>query len=372
MKKYVVIGIAILCAGLLINYILGGFAQVLPQVVQVDNYVVYGAEYEGSYKSARLGNMVEEMRSYQGEIDSKTDVVIINYIDEAKETLGIVTNFVGLSLKNSAEKIEIDPQEKRIIRASKSIRIKVAVKPLVMPSPEKIKAMAFKLAQEKGYKLQNISIEQYNESGMLIIDFPIKNQSESKLSYIQKLANAYGIESFNFAKTYSYTFNVKKGESGSSRAWSWHPKSGNVMLVEKEDTTSFNHNKLLDQFKKEDHKFINDKYWFLFPFQLVWDTGYTSNIYENVEAPISKTNTTKLTIVYNNEDGYTPGDAYDFYIDNELEIKEWSFRKGNQKDPSLTTTWEDYTFIEGIKMATNHVTADGEFRLWFTEISVID
>lgn len=372
MKKYFLIGIGVLGAGLLINYMLGGFTRLKPQLVRVDNYIIYGSEYEGSYRSTRLSNMVEEMRKYQGKLDSSTDVVIINYINEAKETLGIVTNFVGLSSQESIEKDEVKNLEKRIITASNAIRVEVAIKPLVMPSPEKIKAMAFDLAQEKGYKLQNISIEQYNDRGTLIIDFPIEDTVNSKLSYIQKLANAYGIENFDYSKTYTYTFKVKKGDSGASRAWVWQPKSGSVMLIEKQDTIRFNHKKLQDQFEKEDHKFINDKYWLLFPFQLVWDTGYTFTITENVEAPISKQEITKLTVVYSKEEGYTPGDAYDLYINEELEIIEWSFRKGNQEEPSLTTTWDEYKFIEGLKLATNHVTADGGFRIWFTGIGGMD
>ena len=46
----------------------------------------------------------------------------------------------------------------------------------------------------------------------------------------------------------------------------------------------------------------------------------------------------KLTIVYGDEGGYTPGDAYDFYFGDDHIIKEWVFRKGNATEPSTMTT----------------------------------
>ena len=61
-----------------------------------------------------------------------------------------------------------------------------------------------------------------------------------------------------------------------------------------------------------------------------------------------------ITITYPNEGGYTPGDAYDIYFDEDYMIKEWTFRKGNSEDPSLSTTFENYKDYNGIKIATDH------------------
>ena len=43
--------------------------------------------------------------------------------------------------------------------------------------------------------------------------------------------------------------------------------------------------------------------------------------------PLVGENMQKLTIVYANEGGYTPGDAYDFYFGDDFVIREWVFRK---------------------------------------------
>ncbi len=361
MKKYVVIAAFILVAGSLVNYKFGGFNKVEPQLIEVSNYTIYGANYEGSYKSDGLISLVDSMRSKQAQLDEKANVAIVNYVNQAKEKFGIVTNFVGIILR-SDKLNEILNLEKRVIKAKKAVRVVVNISPIGMPAPEKLKSLANEIASNNSLELQGMSIEQYSEDGKLIVDFPIKEPA----TYIEKLAEAYGISSFDYTKTYHYTFNVKKGEAGVARSWEWQPNSGKVTLISKGDTTKFNHNSLLEEQQKLDHTFINDKYWLLFPFQLVWDTGYEHSIVSNTEAPISKAELTMLTITYNSEDGYTPGDAYDFYIDDKFEIKEWSFRKGGQPEPSLTTTWEDYQIVEGVKVATNHLSEDGSFRLWFT------
>ena len=89
---------------------------------------------------------------------------------------------------------------------------------------------------------------------------------------------------------------------------------------------------------KTDASFINDKYWLLAPFNFVWDDGVTFSEKKHVIAPISKDTLDQLTLVYSDEGGYTPGDAYDFYFGKDYIIKEWAFRKGNNSIPSLIST----------------------------------
>ena len=51
-------------------------------------------------------------------------------------------------------------------------------------------------------------------------------------------------------------------------------------------------------------------------------------------------------------------------------IQEWVFRKGNQAAPSMTTTWEDYTVLNGLKIAKTHKNAEGNFKLHFTGLAI--
>src|SRR5690606_9262694 len=99
------------------------------------------------------------------------------------------------------------------------------------------------------------------------------------------------------------------------RSWVWKPSAGEVQYVGADTSLSYFLSDKDSSLNAIDSRFINDKYWLLFPFQLAWDTGYDYEVSEGEQAPISVASATKLTIVYNNEDGYTPGDAYDLYLD---------------------------------------------------------
>ncbi|MEW7277945.1 hypothetical protein ABW636_05065 [Aquimarina sp. 2201CG1-2-11] len=79
----------------------------------------------------------------------------------------------------------------------------------------------------------------------------------------------------------------------------------------------------------------------------------------------------KLTIIYKKEGGYTPGDAYDFYFKGDFIIREWVFRGGNQKVPSMITSREDYKDFNGIKIAQMYQVKDKSRKLYFTGIEVI-
>ena len=120
-----------------------------------------------------------------------------------------------------------------------------------------------------------------------------------------------------------------------------------------------------------DGSFVNDKFWFLAPYQLVWDQkNFTYELTENIEAPISKTKMHKLTTVYANNGGYTPGDAYDYYFGDDYIIKEWAYRKENQAEPNLVTSWEDYKELKGLKISMMHKRPDADFSLFFTGVEV--
>jgi len=184
------------------------------------------------------------------------------------------------------------------------------------------------------------------------------------------IANKNGLESWAAVSEINFTFNVDRGESHFERSWTWNPKSNQVIATSKTDTIHYNRNNLDSLLLSTDAAFINDKYWLLAPFNLVWDTGFNYSEKENIIAPISKDTLNKLTIVYNNEGGYTPGDAYDFYYGNDFIIREWTYRKGNDSLPSLITTWEDYQVFNELNIAKTHKDSTGNFKLYFTNISV--
>lgn len=199
-----------------------------------------------------------------------------------------------------------------------------------------------------------------------------QNQSISieNLSTAEKIANASGYKNWKDVSEIAFTFNVNRGDNHFYRAWTWNPKSGDVTMTSANDTISYNRSQLDSLNFETDAAFINDKYWLLTPFQLKWDENITISEKKNIVAPISKDTLNQITIVYGSGGGYTPGDAYDFFYDEDFKIREWNYRKGNADTPSLSTTWEDYENFNGIEIAKTYKDSTGGFKLYFTDISV--
>jgi hypothetical protein len=197
-----------------------------------------------------------------------------------------------------------------------------------------------------------------------------ENISEKKLTTAETIAFKNGFENWDKLSEINFTFNVDRGENHFERSWSWKPKIGDVSMSMGENTVTYNRMKMDSIIEKTDASFINDKYWLLAPFNLVWDEGTVFTETQDVPAPISNETLDKLTVVYGNDGGYTPGDAYDFYFGKDFIVKEWVYRRANDSKPTMTNTWEDYETFNGIQIAKMHKDSIGDFKLFFTNISV--
>lgn len=192
-----------------------------------------------------------------------------------------------------------------------------------------------------------------------------------EMNTAKAIAYKNGLDAWDEVSEINFTFNVDRGERHFEHSFIWKPKSGDVVYMTSKDTVTFNRNSELDSLQTlADRAFINDKYWLLAPFNLVWDLGKTLSEKENQVALISKDTLNMLTITYGAEGGYTPGDAYDIYFGKDFMVKEWVFREGNDSVPSMVTTWEDYEDFNGLKIAKMHRDSTGNFKLYFTNISV--
>lgn len=203
---------------------------------------------------------------------------------------------------------------------------------------------------------------------ILISNFIYSQKTEQEITVLEKIANAHGFQNWKNINELKFTFNVDRDTMHFERSWVWKPKTNDITSVTAKETIQYNWSSMDSVAYKTNAGFINDKFWLLIPFQLMWDVD-NINYEENQSiAPISQKSMQKLTIVYGNEGGYTPGDAYDLYFEEDFIIKEWVFRKSNQKEPSTTTTFEDYKVINGLNLAQVFKTADKNFKLYFTEV----
>ncbi len=195
------------------------------------------------------------------------------------------------------------------------------------------------------------------------------SSTKENTTVLEKIATAYGINQWQDVDKLRYTFNVNRDSSHFERSWEWSPKTGKIVYTTADTTIKYNRKKIAE-LPEIDADFINDKYWLLFPFQLVWDKGFEYEVKKNQTAPISGKKLTQIWIKYRNEVGYTPGDHYKIYIDNNYKIKEWEYFPKGSKNPKLQTTWQDYTKQSGILIATNHLNQNKDFRLYFTDVKI--
>lgn len=198
----------------------------------------------------------------------------------------------------------------------------------------------------------------------------ITENDSKKLTIAELIAYANGYEHWKNVHEIQFTFNVDRDDNHFERSWTWKPKTDEITMTSPKDTVVYNRKSMDSITMKTDKGFINDTYWLLAPFNLVWDEGTNITTQDSVMAPLSSSMLNKLTIVYGSEGGYTPGDAYDFYYDTNFIIKEWVFREANQEEASMLTTWEDYEAYNGINIAKTHIGKDKSVKLYFTNIKV--
>ena len=194
-----------------------------------------------------------------------------------------------------------------------------------------------------------------------------------------RIGRAYGIDVWGRVEELRYTFNVRAGEREVRRSWIWRVKDRTVTFRDEiggADGEPFTYS--LDdvgenppeELKNIDHRFINDQYWLLFALHVAWDTDATVIVADEQTLPIGEGTGMKVTVQYPQEGGYTHGDAYDIYVDPDMRVLQWVFRKGGQSEPSLATTWDDQRRIGPLLIATRFRSGDGSVEFWFSGVEV--
>ena len=198
----------------------------------------------------------------------------------------------------------------------------------------------------------------------------ITSVETKELTTAEKIAEAHGFKNWDKVSKIDFVFNVDRGDTHFERSWQWEPKKNEITMMSKTDTVRYNRMKMDSTIQKTDGGFINDKFWLLTHFNLVWDEGIEISEPVKKMSPIGKEELNKISLTYVGDGGYTPGDAYDLYYGDDFLIKEWVFRKANAEKPSLITTYEGYQDFNGLKIATLRYNEDKSAKFYFTGISV--
>lgn len=211
------------------------------------------------------------------------------------------------------------------------------------------------------------------------------SSAQTRPPIVEQLAKTYGLDSYGQIEAVRYTFNIAIPglKLNLSRSWTWEPKTGQVSYEGKDkDGKPVKVTYVRSQLNsapanvKDDIEpaFVNDNYWFIFPFHVYWDTSANVEVKDNQKLPIGKGTATLVSVKYPAEvGGYTPGDTWDLYVGSEGRVVEFVYRRGGPKKPSnVTTTWAGYKKAGPLLVSTDHRgTADGTpAHIFFTNVAV--
>ena len=197
---------------------------------------------------------------------------------------------------------------------------------------------------------------------------------EQGISARQQLAESYGLQYFDGVEKIQYTFNVQIGQKHVSRFWIWEPQLNKVTFkgMDYQEAITYNRSDIANtesnKLKKIDAWFINDNYWLLFPYHVAWDSSAKVADIGRQPLPMGDGNARCLVVTYPASGGYTPGDVYEIYLDDDNRLTQWVYRRGGSEKPTQISTWEDHRKVGPITLSLNHQGEDRNFRVWFTNV----
>jgi hypothetical protein len=218
--------------------------------------------------------------------------------------------------------------------------------------------------------------------GVLVLAATSEEQTRPPI--VEQLAKTYGLDSFGQLDAIRYTFNLELPalKVNLSRTWTWEPKSGQVTYESKDKDgkpvkVTYNRTQLNNapaNVRDEiEPGFVNDNYWFIFPFHVNWDTSATVTVKEKQKLPLANGTATLVSVKYPAEaGGYTPGDTWDLFLGSDGRVKEFTYHRGGPKKPSLlSTTWAGYKKAGPLLVSTEHRgTADGKAaHIFFSNVA---
>jgi hypothetical protein len=201
----------------------------------------------------------------------------------------------------------------------------------------------------------------------------------------EKIAEAYGIDSFGQIDAVRSTFNIDFPGLKVAQSWIWEPKSDRVTYKGKDKDgnpvkISYVRSQLSsqpDNVKNEiDPSFNNNQYWLFLPFHACWDTSAKVEDTGMHKLPIGVGSARRVVMTYPAEGGgYTPGDTWEMYVGRDNLIQQLLWRRGPGKPiivNLVNAKWLDYKKVGPLLVSLDHRgTGDGKpLRIFFTDVAV--
>ena len=194
----------------------------------------------------------------------------------------------------------------------------------------------------------------------------------------EQIAKTYGLDSFSQIEGIRYTFNI--AERKLSRTWVWEPKTDQVSYEGKDRAgepvkVTYLRSQLGSQAavvrEEIDPAFINDQYWLVFPFHLIWDSSAKVEETGMHKLPLGKGSAQRVVVRYPPE-GYSPGDTWELFVGTDNRIKEWVYRHGGSEPWMGVWSWEDHRKAGPLLVSLNHPgNREGKpVRVFFSDVAV--
>ncbi len=190
-----------------------------------------------------------------------------------------------------------------------------------------------------------------------------------------QIARHYGIDGFDQVEAIRFTFNAQVGTKQVQRKWQWKPVTGEVSHWPASPAAAETFTHPLGaaasdaRLRALDAKFVNDRYWLLFPLHLVWDQSAQVADRGRARRPVGSGEARRVEVRYPPSGGYTPGDVYELFIGTDGQIVAWVYRRDGSEKPTRMSTWEDHRRLGPLLIARDHRGPDG-FRVWFSDVAL--
>jgi hypothetical protein len=218
--------------------------------------------------------------------------------------------------------------------------------------------------------------------GTLLSIFPATSWAQQRPPVAEQMAKTYGLDGFGQIEGIRYTFTAELPGAKLSRTWEWNPKTDTVSYQGKDKAgkpvkATYQRSQLGSQSdavtKQIDPAFINDQYWLLLPFHVIWDGSATVTDEGMHKLPIGNGAAERLVMKYPSQGGYAPGDTWELYVGADKRVEQMVYHRGGTAKPSVViATWDDHKKAGPLLISTDHRgTADGKpVRISLSDVAV--
>jgi len=213
----------------------------------------------------------------------------------------------------------------------------------------------------------------------VVLVFTSTSWAQTRPPILEQIAKTYGLDSFKQIEAIRYTWNGEiTGLFKASRKWEWEPKTGKVSYEGKDKDgkpvkVTYHRSQATGVPEDIDANFLNDQYWLLLPFHVIWDTSATVTDEGMQKLPLGNGSGEKLVVKYPSDGGYSPGDTWDVYVGADGRAQEFVYHRGGPKKPSVVIApWTDYKKAGPLLFSLDHQSKadDAPVHIFFSNVAV--